>query len=129
MSKDCLEAIKHIKKLLYEPKFWHIMILLPVIPHSMVLVQFCHKFTWTKQSDQLYLHHIEVKYSQIEKEILALVFGVIHFYQYGTKFVLVTDHKPLFSIFDPKIGIPVMAAARLQRYAVFQSNFNLDVVC
>ena len=41
----------------------------------------------------------EKNYSQIDKEALALVFGVqkFHPYLYGSKFVLVTDHKPFWS--------------------------------
>ena len=54
-------------------------------------------------------------YAQIEKEGLALVFGVRRFHQYlyGQNFTLVTDHKPLTTIFGPKKGIPPLAAARL----------------
>ena len=42
----------------------------------------------------------EQKYSQIEKETLACVYGVkrFHSYLFGHKFCLVTDHKPLLSI-------------------------------
>jgi len=34
------------------------------------------------------------------------------------------DHKPLISIVGEKKGIPVMAAHRLQRYAVFLADYT-----
>ena len=46
----------------------------------------------------------EVNYSQIEKEDLAIIFGVrkFHQYLYGKSFVLVTDHKPLTTLLGQK---------------------------
>ncbi|MGR0272066.1 Ty3/Gypsy family RNase HI domain-containing protein, partial [Klebsiella pneumoniae] len=48
----------------------------------------------------------EVKYSTIEKELLAIVWSTHHFkpYLYGTKFQLLTDHKPLKWIYTMKNG-------------------------
>jgi len=71
----------------------------------------------------------ENNYSQIEKEALALIFSVKYFHQivYGRKFILRTDHKPLVSIFGEKKGIPIMAAHRLQRYAVFLSGYSYKI--
>ena len=42
----------------------------------------------------------ETRYSQIEREALAVVFGCEHFRMYlaGCMFTIVTDHKPLLSI-------------------------------
>ena len=43
----------------------------------------------------------EAKYSQTEREALSVVFACEHFnmYVYGTSFTVITDHKPLTSIF------------------------------
>ena len=59
----------------------------------------------------------ERNYARVEKEALALTYGVkkFHYYLYGLKFTLVTDHKALSTILGPKHGIPSQAAARLQR--------------
>lgn len=50
------------------------------------------------------LSAVENRYSQIEKEALALVFAIerLKFYLLGCPFELVTDHKPLQVIFSPR---------------------------
>ena len=60
------------------------------------------------------------RYSQIQKEALVVVFGLKRFHQflYGRKFILVTDHKPLLTLFNPSSGTPAMAANRLARWAL-----------
>ncbi|XP_063635087.1 uncharacterized protein K02A2.6-like [Cydia splendana] len=75
------------------------------------------------------LNKAERGYSQIEKEALGIIFGIKKFHQYlfGRKFILRTDHKPLVTIFGDKVGIPVMAASRMQRWAVLLSGYVYDI--
>ncbi|GBM71319.1 Retrovirus-related Pol polyprotein from transposon 17.6 [Araneus ventricosus] len=67
------------------------------------------------------LTEAERNYSQLDKEVLAIIFGVSHFinYIYDRHFVPITDNQPLSIIFHPKTGFPKMTSARLLRYASF----------
>ena len=71
----------------------------------------------------------QVKYSQIEKEGLAIVFGVqkFHQYLYGRKFTLLTDHKPLVSIFNPGKNLPTTTTNRLQRWAIILMAYQFEI--
>ena len=71
----------------------------------------------------------ERNYSQIEKEALAIVFAIKKFHKmlYGRHFTLITDHKPLLSIFGSKKGIPVYTANRLQRWATTLLDYNFTI--
>ena len=73
------------------------------------------------------LSSAEKNYAQIEKEGLAIVFGVKRFqlYLYGRKFTLVTDHQLLTPIVGPKSSIPPLATAR---WAVLLSGYDFDIV-
>ncbi|XP_045452661.1 uncharacterized protein K02A2.6-like [Melitaea cinxia] len=71
----------------------------------------------------------ERAYSQIDREALGIVYGIrkFHQYLYGRRFTLRTDHKPLTYIFGNKTGIPIMAASRLQRWAVLLAGYNYEI--
>ena len=71
----------------------------------------------------------ERNYSQIHKEALAIIFGLRKFYQflYGRKIILVTDHKPLTTLFGPKKGTPLLAANRLARWALWLNQFDYTI--
>lgn len=60
------------------------------------------------------LSNAERNYSNLETEALSLVFGVKKFHQYiyGRHLNLVTDHKPLESLFSEKKTTPPMAAVK-----------------
>lgn len=72
------------------------------------------------------LSEIERRYSQTEKESLALVWGVerFHYYLTGLEFELVTDHKPLEAIFKPTSRLP----ARIERWVLRLQSFHFKVI-
>lgn len=57
---------------------------------------------------------VEQRYSQIDREMLAVVFGVEHFhlYLFGANFTVITDHKPLLGI----IKSQKPASTRMERW-------------
>ena len=71
----------------------------------------------------------ERKYSNLEREALAVIFGVkkFHQYLYGRQFILETDHKPLESLFDEMKATPAMAAARIQCWALTLAAYNYTI--
>ncbi|XP_025270352.1 uncharacterized protein K02A2.6-like [Camponotus floridanus] len=73
------------------------------------------------------LTEVQTRYSQIEKELLAICFGVERFRQYiwGRDAILVeTDHKPLVGIFNkPLYKVPT----RLQRMMLRLQPFRLTI--
>ncbi|KAL7839170.1 hypothetical protein SRHO_G00258280 [Serrasalmus rhombeus] len=75
------------------------------------------------------LSKAEQNYAQIEREALAIVFGVRKFdqYLYGNTFTLLTDHHPLTTILSPVKSTPSMAAARMQRWALLLSAHNYTI--
>ena len=48
-------------------------------------------------------------------------------YLFGRSFTLFTDHQPPTSIFHPHKSIPVVTAARLQRYALFLAGYDYKI--
>lgn len=75
------------------------------------------------------LNDTEKKYTALDKEALAIIFGITKFYNYtyGRNFELETDNSALVRIFGPHKAIPKMAAKRLQHYAIFLSAFNYTI--
>ena len=55
----------------------------------------------------------EKRYCQLDKEALAIIFGLKKFHQYlfGRHFVIFTDHKPLSHLFDSTRAIPQLVSA------------------
>ena len=42
--------------------------------------------------------------------------------------MLVTDHKPLIVILGPKSSVPLLAAARMQRWALLLSGYSYNIL-
>ncbi|XP_078492084.1 uncharacterized protein LOC144747728 [Ciona intestinalis] len=68
------------------------------------------------------LSDAERRYSTIERECLAVVWGVKKFmmYLYGTKFVIQTDHQPLSFLQKTKFDND-----RIMRWAMYLQNFDI----
>ena len=65
------------------------------------------------------------RYSQTEKEALAIVWACerFHAYLYGAEFELMTDHKPLECIFSPKSK----TCARIERWLLRMQPYKFSV--
>ena len=62
----------------------------------------------------------ERNYCQLEREGLAIIYGLtkFHKYVYGRHIIIETDNKPVTRILSDKTGLPSLAALRLQRWAL-----------
>ena len=71
----------------------------------------------------------ECKYFQLDKQALAIVFGVTQFHQflYGRHFTLYSDLQPLIHIFNEDKSIPTMTSAWLQRWALTLSAYSYNI--
>lgn len=68
----------------------------------------------------------EIQYSQIEKECLAILYGITKFHQYlyGSQFKVETDHKPLVSIFSKPLN---RCPARLQKLRMALQPYSFEL--
>ena len=71
----------------------------------------------------------EKKYAQLDKEGLAIVFGVkkFHHYLFGRHFEILSDHKQLQHLFSESRPVPAMASARIQRWALTLSAYDYSI--
>ncbi|XP_055585371.1 uncharacterized protein K02A2.6-like [Uranotaenia lowii] len=137
-SKECQEAFKAAKQLLADDTILaHYNRNLPIKLYSDASKEgigavIVHVFPDSKErpvsfASRVFKKH-ESNYSVIDREALAIYYGVQRFSSYlsGRRFILMTDHKPLTGLFSEK-GIPETAAGRLQRWAVYLSNFDFEI--
>ena len=71
----------------------------------------------------------EQKYSQVEKEVAGVSFGIKRFPKFLFKrpFTLVVDNRALSRILSPDRELPSLAAARMQRYALQLAAYQYRV--
>jgi hypothetical protein len=71
----------------------------------------------------------EKNYSQLDKEGLAVIFGVVkfHYWLLGRQFVIITDNLPLTGIFRGEKGIPEVLSPRMLRWCLLLSNYNYNI--
>ena len=71
----------------------------------------------------------EKKYSQLEKEGLAIIFGTkeFHNYLFDRHFTIESDHKPISFLFSVNKQIHQMASSRLQRWALIFSAYHYSI--
>ena len=75
------------------------------------------------------LSKAEKNYSQIEKEGLACVFGVNKFHSYllGHSFELITDHKPLITLFHQHKPTSCQASACIHRWSLQLAAYEYTI--
>uniref|UniRef100_A0A0N5C173 RNA-directed DNA polymerase n=1 Tax=Strongyloides papillosus TaxID=174720 RepID=A0A0N5C173_STREA len=68
-------------------------------------------------------------WSQLDKEAAAIIFGVTKFQDFllGRKFILQTDSKPLTYLFGDKMGLPITALKRVDRWSIIMQRFTYSI--
>ena len=69
----------------------------------------------------------ETRYSNIEREMLGVVFGLerFHYYAYGRKVKIETDHKPLEAIFKKYVN---KAPPRIARMMLRIQKYDVEII-
>lgn len=75
------------------------------------------------------LKDAEKRYAPIDKEGLAIVFGVAKFHQYlyCCEFILLTDHRPLERIFGQQYKLSKCSATHLARWANSLCSYTYNI--
>ena len=75
------------------------------------------------------LSKAEQNYLQLDREGLAVMFGLkrLHKMLYGRPFTIVTDCKPLMTLFSELKAVPQMASPRIQRWAVILRAYEYTI--
>ena len=76
------------------------------------------------------LSSTERNYSQIDKEALAIIFGVKKFHQYllSAKFTIYMDHKPLLGILGSDKCISQILSPRMLRWRLLLNSYAYTLI-
>ena len=129
------QAFDKIKALVQSPaKLCHFKVGLPVelyvdaSPQGLgaILVQDCKGHRSIVSCASRALSDVQTRYSQTEREALAIKFGIekFHSYLFGSpKFTVFTDHKPLVAIFESGSRPPL----RIERWLIHLQGYDFIV--
>ena len=89
-------------------------------------VVLAHKYPNGSEKPIAYASCTLTKASQIEKESLTCIYGVKHFHSYlfGHSFDLITDHKPLLTLFHEHKPTSPQASARIRRWSLLLAAYE-----
>lgn len=123
LGDDCKNARKHSRKL--DASSWECLSWFILMPNYHVMPDGSeHPIVYA--SHTLQVNTTTLKWS---RKLFPLIFGVckIHPYLNGWRFTIVMNHKPLITILGWKQGIPTLAAAYMQCWALLLSAFVYDI--
>ena len=68
-------------------------------------------------------------YSQLEKEVLAVVYEVskFHYYLYGRHFIIQSDHQPLSYLFSNSKAISPTTSSRIKHWPLTLSTYSYTI--
>ena len=96
-------------------------------PHGLGLILFQRKLdNWRPVTcASKSLTPTEQRYSQLEREALAIRWGCERCYVYliGSKFIIETDHQPLLGMFKPRSRPPL----RIERWLLYLQQFDYEL--
>lgn len=72
----------------------------------------------------------EKNYSQLDKEGLAVIYGVSHFHKYiaGRHVTVLIDHQPLLGILGEKKQVPQVLSPRMTRWCLKLATYDYNLV-
>ena len=98
-----------------------------VTPFSRIHLQLRFQTIYIQSLMLVRLSETESNYSNIERELLGVVFSVAHFkhFTYGRPVTIISDHKPLVSLFKKSL---TSSSPHLSRMLLRILDYDLSIV-